>query len=291
MNNDDIKDPIFREAVEAIDTGNIVVLESLLTKHPRLLREPLDRPSGDYFQHPYLLWFIADNPIRNNVLPANIVDITRLLVRFVKQAAPSSMQHQLGYTLGLVATGRIPRECGVQIALIDLLIDEGAQPGGGMGALAHGNKDAAAHLIKRGGTLTLATAVGLDRISDVERLIQDAGDNEKLVALTMAAFDGNTRMLSFLLSKGVDPNGYPANNNGFHSHATPLHQAVYSGSPEAVKLLVEAGAQLNVPDKIYGGTPLGWAKHMQTEEGYDETAKQRFAQIETYLEGLLSPPM
>jgi len=286
MQNDEITDPLFREAIEAIDAGNIKVLENLLAKHPRLVREPLNRLSGDYFQHPYLLWFVADNPIRVKTLPPNIVDITRLLVHYVKQEAPDSIQQQLDYTLGLVATGRIPKECGVQTELIDLLINEGAKPGGGLGALAHGNKVAAAHLIARGGTLTLAAAVGLNRLADVDQLIQDANENEKLVALTMAAFDGNVPMLSFLLSKGIDPNGYPGNNSGFHRHATPLHQAVQSGSLDGVKLLVQAGAKLDVPDKIYGGTALGWAKYLQTEAGYDETAKQGFAEIERYLRGL-----
>ncbi len=286
MNNAEITDPLFRQAVEAIDTGNSIALEALLAKHPRLLREPLHRPSGDYFQHPYLLWFVADNPIRMQQLPANIVAVTRLLVTHLKQEAPENLQQQLDYTLGLVATGRIPRECGVQIDLIDLLIDEGAKPGGGMGALAHGNKAAAAHLIARGGRLTLATAVGLNRVNDAERLVQDAGEEEKLAALTMAAFDGNAPMLSLLLRKGANPNGYPADKSGFHRHATPLHQAVYSGSLEAVTLLVQAGAKLDVTDKAYGGTPLGWAKYMQTEEGHDETAKQRFAVIERYLQGL-----
>jgi hypothetical protein len=36
--------------------------------------------------------------------------------------------------------------------------------------LAHGNIDAARHLIKHGGKLTLATAVGLDMQNDIDRL-------------------------------------------------------------------------------------------------------------------------
>lgn len=254
MKNTEITYPLFREAVEAIDAGHIAALESLLAKYPHLISEPLDRPSGDYFQNPYLLWFVADNPIRIKTSPPNIVDVTRLLIRFVKQDATGSMQRQLDYTLGLVDTGRILRECGVQIEMIDLLIDEGAIPGGGLGALAHGNVAAAARLIERGGSLTLATAVGLDRMDDVTRLV-----------------------------KGAGPNGYPANNRGFHLHATPLHQAVNSGSLDCVKLLVEAGANLNAKDKAYQGTPLGWAMYMPTEEGCDETAKEKFALIEGYL--------
>jgi peptide-methionine (S)-S-oxide reductase len=45
------------------------------------------------------------------------------------------------------------------------------------------------------------------------------------------------------------------------AHSTPLHQAVSSGSLAAVQVLVEAGADLTTRDRIYDGTPLGWAEH------------------------------
>ena len=46
-----------------------------------------------------------------------------------------------------------------------------------------------------------------------------------------------------------------------YSHATALHHAVCSGSLDAVKVLVEAGADLATKDTIYEGTPLGWAEY------------------------------
>jgi peptide-methionine (S)-S-oxide reductase len=170
--------------------------------------------------------------------------------------------------------------------MIDLLIDAGAKPGGGLGALAHGNIAAAERLLERGGELTLTAAVCLERMNDVERLVLSASPDERLVALTAAGFYGKPGMISFLLRMGAEPNGYPENNRGFHSHATPLHQAVSLGSLDSVKLLVEAGARLDAPDKIYDGTPLDWAEYMQREEGYDETARRNFARIEEYLRGL-----
>ena len=91
-----------------------------------------------------------------------------------------------------------------------------------------------------------------------------------------------TAMVKRLLATGIDPNGYPAADSGFHSHGTPLHQAVSSGSLDTVKLLVEAGAKLNAPDNIYDGTPLDWADYMQRDE-HDEAAKRNFASIEDYL--------
>jgi Ankyrin repeats (3 copies) len=284
MENSEITDPLFREAVEAIDSGDIIALEKLLAQYPRLVRDRLNYPPEGYFKDPYLLWFVAGNPIRIDKLPPNIVDVTQMLIGFVKREAPGNTQEQLDYTLGLIATGRIPRECGVQIEMIDLLIDEGAKPGGGLGALAHGNIAAAERLIERGGELTLATAVGLNRMNDVKHLASSANREALLVALTTAAFYGKPDMISYLLSIGAGPNGYPRNNDGFHSHATPLHQAVCSGSLDAVKLLVEADAKLDARDHIYEGTPLGWAGHMQTEVGYDEAAKKNFALIAKYLQ-------
>jgi hypothetical protein len=278
----DITDPLFLQAVNALDAGHVNELEKLITENPRLVKERTKTAEEGYFKNPYLLWFVADNPIRNEKLPPNIVDVTRLLIGAVKRESPDTRQQQLDYTLGLVATGRIPRESGVQIELIDLLIDAGATPGGGIGAIAHGNLAAASHLIKRGGKLTLPVAVCLGLKNDITHLITEAGEDGKRLALVAAAFYGKTDMVKYLLDMGANPNGYPLANTGFHSHATVLHQAVFSGSLAGVKMLVEAGAKLDVSDKIYHGTPLGWAIYMQTETN-DEKLKANYAEIEKYL--------
>ena len=46
-----------------------------------------------------------------------------------------------------------------------------------------------------------------------------------------------------------------------YPHATPLDHAVCSGSLDAVRLLVEAGAELGTRDKGQNATPLGWAEY------------------------------
>lgn len=282
MNTSEITDSIFRQAVEAIDSGNISVLKRLLGNHPQLISQRLDVPEEGYFSHPYLLWFVADNPIRNEALPKNIVEITRLLVQSAQQNASASLQHQIDYTLGLVVTGRIPREWGVQLALMDVLIDAGAKPGKGDGALAHGNLDAARHLVQRGGEQTLLTAICLNQTEAIERLATESTPTDRQIALIGSAFYGKAEMLTRLIKLGVDVNGYIESSSGFHSHATALHQAVYSGSLDAIEVLVEAGADLDLTDRAYQGTPLGWAIYMKTEMA-DQAMKQQYAAIEAYL--------
>ncbi len=282
MKNADIKDPLFLEAVTAIDEGNLETLKWLLDQHPSLVSQPLDHASGDYFDHPFLIWFVADNPIRIPQLPDNVLSITSLLIDQVKRNATATAKQQLNYTLGLIATGRIPRESGRQTALIDLLIDAGAEPGNGVSALAHGNTEAAARLLERGGKLTLPLAVGLNRLPDILNHLHHADADQRLTALTVAAFYGNADMIALLLDLGFKPNGYPSPESGFHSHATPLHQAVYSGSRGSVELLADAGASLEAKDKIFGSTPHGWAEHM-AQEAIDAKQKHSYEVIAAFL--------
>lgn len=285
MENFVIKDPLFREAVEAIDQGKLETLQGLLAKHPELVSMRMDSPTEGYFQQPYLLWFVADNPIRHGKLPANIVAICALIINKIKGQNLDTLQVQLDYTLGLVVTGSTPRNSGVQIELMDLLIDEGANLGRGHGALAHGNIAATQHLLERGGELTLTTAICLDRWEDVPKLMQTASTSEAEVALVAAAFFGNVRALIYLLEQGIDPNAYPDPAEGFHSHATALHQAVWSSNLEAVKVLVEAGARLDLKDKVYKGTPLGWAMYSLTTEGFENPGtREKYTAIAEYLQ-------
>jgi hypothetical protein len=277
MDSADIADPLFRRAVEAIDAGDLVTLSRLLDEHRGLIRQRLDMPVTGYFRHPFLLWFIAGNPVRAESLPANIVEITDLLIKAARgqdrddpqqegddprQEGNDAFQQELDYTLGLVATGRVPRESGVQAELIDLLIDAGAAPAGGISALAHGNTAAAQQLIRRGDELTLAAAAGLGLEEEVARLAPGAGKDERELAVVVAAFYGRADLLSQLIGPGIDLNSYPKEGTGFHTHGTALHQAVSSGSLEAVKVLVEAGANTRLADRIYGGTPLDWAEYL-----------------------------
>ena len=46
-----------------------------------------------------------------------------------------------------------------------------------------------------------------------------------------------------------------------HSHATPLHGAAGSGYVRLCALLLSRGARTDIRDKLWDGTPRGWAEH------------------------------
>src|SRR5690349_14565158 len=120
---------MFAEAVAAIDNGDLGGLRTLLAEHPSLLTERLENGREDYFARPYLLWFVAENPIRHGTLPANIVELTGALL----DAGADGRD----YALALVVSGQVSRECGVQLDLIDVLVAGGADPNCLDPALAH----------------------------------------------------------------------------------------------------------------------------------------------------------
>jgi len=263
-------DNLFCSAVAAIDAGDVPALERLVAAHPALVRGRLDAPGawlrdkvGDaldgFFKQPYLLWFVAEDPVRNGTLPANIADVAGAIIRAARRDGVETLQEQLDYALRLVSWSWIARECNVQIALVDALIDAGASPDGNPdNALVNGNVAAAAHLVERGASLTLATALCLGRWHDVRRLAPASSARDRQFGLVLAALRGQAEALAKVIDLGVDLNAPSAD---LYPHATALHHAVSSGSLPAVKVLVDAGAALDARDTVYGGTPLGWAEY------------------------------
>ena len=197
---------------------------------------------------------MAENPVRHATLPTNIAEVTKVILDAgVDQAA-------LNETLLLVATGSVPRECRVQIPLIDLLCDRGADPNAALqSAVKLGEFEAAHALIERGARINLAIAAGMGRIADFNRLLPSSTGEDRHLALTMAADFGHFEIVKLLLDAGEDPDRY--NPVGGHSHTTPLHQAAWRGYENIVRLLVERGARVDMKDLMWDGTPADWAKH------------------------------
>lgn len=249
-----IEDPIFRHAVALIDCGDEAGLRAHLKQHPSLPREHVVFEGGNYFRNPTLLEFIAENPIRHGRLPKNIVAVAEVLLD------AGAEQAALVETLGLVATGRVARECGVQIPLIDLLCDHGADPDGALqAAIGHGEFEAAKALIGRGARVNLPVAAALGQVEDFRRLLPNAEVEDRHRALALASQFGHVEIVRLLLEAGEDPNRY--NPMGTHSHSTPLHQAALAGHEGLVRLLIEHGANADLKDVLWKGTPADWAHH------------------------------
>ncbi|HZD30216.1 MAG TPA: ankyrin repeat domain-containing protein [Candidatus Angelobacter sp.] len=249
-----IEDPTFRHAIDLLDAGDAVGLQAYLQQHPNLSRQHVVFEGGNYFRNPTLLEFTAENPIRHGRLPANIVEVTRVILDAGFE--PSALND----TLALVATGSVPHQCGVNLPLIDLLCDYGADcEGAKHGVALHGYGESLQALIRRGARIDLPVAASLGQTEDARRLLPSASPEDRHLALTLAADHGHLEVVRLLLDAGEDPNRY--NPPGGHSHTTPLHQAALGGYEEVVRLLVERGARLNMKDILFHGTPADWARH------------------------------
>jgi peptide-methionine (S)-S-oxide reductase len=289
--NSETLDSLFRQAVSAIDSGDVATLERLLADHRDLLRQRLEAPGAwlrdrvggalrGFFHRPYLLWFVAEDPVRNGSLPRNIGHVTRVMIEAARRESVENLPEQLDYALRLVAWSGVAAACGVQIELIDILIEAGASPHGiAENALVNRNIAAAARLVEHGAGLTLGTALCLGRWPDARRLAQTANGRERTNALVLSALNGNAEAIRVLIDVGVDLN---APSTDLYSHATPLHHAVCSGSLEAVQVLVDAGADLRTRDKAEDATPLGWAEYYAGEYQNDER-RRRFEEVAVYL--------
>jgi hypothetical protein len=248
-----IEDAVFRHAVDLIDAGDVAGLRAHLNQQPNLVHQHVLFEGGNYFRNPTLLEFVAKNPVRHGTLRANIVEVTKVIL----DAGPS--QSARNETLMLVATGSVPRECGKQLPLIDLLCDYGADPDSAVQAAAlHGELAAVNALIGRGARVDLPGAAALGRVDDARRLLASASSEDRHLALSLAADFGHVEIVRLLLDASEDPNRY--NPVGGHSHTTPLHQAAGGGHDEVVRLLVERGARLDLKDILWQATPADWAR-------------------------------
>ena len=112
----------------------------------------------------------------------------------------------------------------------------------------------------------LFAACRMDRPEIVKYLVeQGANPNGRhdifnTTPLQWAADSNGVESVRHLLLKGVSPN--TVSQWGM----TPLHHAVARNNIELVRVLLEAGAPLDVRDKENDGTPLGWVKGTEADE-------------------------
>lgn len=258
----------FETAVDSVVSGDLATLQSMLLEHPEL---PHARSTRRH--HATLLHYIGANGVEGSrqQTPANALDIMKALLEAgAEPDAVADLYEGKCTTMSMVVTSAHPAKAGLQAALAEMLLDYGASPQGrgkswtspAMSALAFGYRDTAVALASRGAAPdNLAAAAGLGLVDEARRLLPSASEKERHVAVALAAQHGQTAILEMLLDAGEDPNRY--NPDGWHSHSTPLHQAIAADHESAARLLIERGARTDIKDTLYGGTPLGWADYCE----------------------------
>jgi ankyrin repeat protein len=253
LNRKDPRVMRFEAAADAIITGDTAALRALLLEYPQLVHERSTRA-----HRAPLLHYVAANGVEDyrQLSPKNAVEIARGLLDAGAEVDAATEVYGGGSTaLGLVATSTPPRHAGVQIQLIDLLLEHGAaidgvKPGDSTvrAALANNCPEAAVALADRGAKVgDVIVAAGIGRLDLVRHLAEHASKEQIERALIMAAHYGRADVVRYLVDAGVDV--------AASDEMTALHWAAGSGDLEMIKLLIERGAPLEQKN-VYGGTVL-----------------------------------
>ena len=251
----------FESAVDAVVNGDLAKLEQLLREFPALIRE-----RSTFLHHATLLNYVGANGVENyrQKTPRNAVEIAQLLLRAGADINATANIYGGSDTLGLAATSVFPFLAGVQDALIDVLLEHGANLNSANlvnACLANGRGQAAEHLAKRGAPLDLEGAAGVGRLDLVKTFFTEFGQlrttatqKQMECGFCWACEYGRTNVVQFLLGVGLKVDAMPHGITG-------LHWAAYSASVDIVKLLLQKKAPVELRDRRHQGTPLGWAFH------------------------------
>src|SRR5215471_21501737 len=169
----------FESAVDAIVAGDIGALKELLRENPGLARARSTREHRSTLLH-----YVSANGVEDfrQKTPKNIVEIAKLLLDAGADVnAESEAYGGRSATLGLAATSWHPQAAGVQLPLMELLIEHGAiidGPDGGSavnGCLHNGRGAAAEFFASHGAMLDLEAAAGVGRLDVVKGFFNDDG--------------------------------------------------------------------------------------------------------------------
>ena len=155
--------------------------------------------------------------------------------------------------------------------LLDYGADINAKTAGGKTAYAHaarrGFDDLVELLTQQGASTELnnadqfAVAIVNHRLDEARRILVEhpgvarTGNPEEDRLLADVAGRNDSEPVAMLINAGADL-AAPGLDSG-----TPLHQAAWFGQPANARLLIDAGAPLDIFEPTHQSSPLGWAVH------------------------------
>lgn len=255
-------DARFHPAIAAIKAGDLESLQALVAVDPSLAT------SRSTTSHPTLLQCLVldgkDNP--------NAVEMARVLIE-----AGAELNEPL------IAAGSIDNR-----VVAEFLLDQGAAIDGAGGwspleeALYWNSRNVIALLLERGASVqNLRVAAGLGRTDLIEgyfnadgSLKPEAGkinspwgdrktssqDQQGIInnAFVYGCMYGHIEAVKLLLEKGAEINAIPG---GFDYAGTGLHYAALNGHRRMVEFLLQHGSDPTVKDTKVGSTAAGWANY------------------------------
>ena len=248
----------FESAADAIVCGDVDRLQLLLKNNPALVTARSMR-----VHHAALLHYVGANGVEQyrQKTPANIIEAAWLVLQAGADINAVADMYSKDTTLGLTATSVHPYIAGVQNALVQFLLNNGAVmnalPGENIvtACLANGRGEAAEYLALCGAEINLEAAAGLGDIELVKTFFEENGNLKKDVSIRQmqhgfewACQYNRPAVVSFLLQCDVDA----------YTQQQGLHWAAVCGHTEIIQLFVQSRAPLETRNK-YGGTVLGAA--------------------------------
>jgi hypothetical protein len=292
----------YEAAAEAIVRGDEQTLQELLQRSPELIHARSARE-----HNATLLHYVSANGVEGyrQKSPKNAARITQMLIAAGADPEAEADVYGGGCTaLGLVATSTPPREAGVQIPVMHVLLDHGAQiehpslAGHGSDAvyacLANGCPEAAAYLVERGARVGLIGAAGIGRLDVIQQLVDAADPSRREMALRYAAGYGQRDIVRFLLDRGVATDAHHDDGQ------TALYYAVLGGHIDVVRLLLERGARPGMRSEhgdvvevaiwkaAHGGAVDRFVEILEVLFGAGGTAPDRHPPVNGNLDALLA---
>jgi len=248
----------FEEAVDAVISGNIGSLKSLLERESDLIHMRSSRA-----HRAMLIHYVAANGVEDERqrTPVNAVDVANVLIDAGAEIDATFLDGGSGTTpLVSLVTSFHPHKSGVAAELVSVFVNAGARVDGLKGdgeplrlALSFEYPESVQALLECGAKIAnVEIAAGLGELELVEEFVDEGGISRKELeeAFWSACKYDHTEVAECLLKCGVDIDAKGGANN------TGLMLASQRGRRDTVEMLLDFGASVELKND-FGGTALG----------------------------------